>query len=189
MAQMAIGFAKQESQMSPVPSRERLAMALVRPQREQGRFGRGTQPAHRALPVSSRATTWRTLSQQAHAVAVWWRLQRGQTPPSGEDVSFIAGLAQRAHLGSGRLEPRALSSRTSRPTTGGAPVPSASGEVSKASARTWIALPLVAAASTASATALLGIDGSALAAQSMTQRRRSTVVNGRVAGRPRRGGA
>jgi len=127
-------------------------MGCSRPQREQGRLGRGAQAAHNASPAGPRPATGFTTLQREQATAVWRLRHLGQRPPTSEAVSSRWARPQRAQTGPGKVEPRARSSATSLPTTGGAPTSRAPGPLSSAPASTDRAFGLGAAASIAERT-------------------------------------
>jgi hypothetical protein len=152
--QVASGPWKQPSQRSPSPSWARRATGRSRPQREQGRFGRGAQTAHRASPDGPRPPTGLTPPQRAQATASSRRRQRGHNPPVAEAVNLLWARPQRPQAGWGRPDPLARSSATNLPTSGGAPLSRAAGPGSSALASTDSALELVATASMAELTSL-----------------------------------
>ncbi|KLL12437.1 hypothetical protein BL254_23810 [Protofrankia sp. BMG5.30] len=143
-AQIAAGSRKQFTQVSGWLSRACRAIARTAPQTPQGRRGRSAQRAQNGCPRVSRVATGLTTPQRAQAVASWRCRQRGHNPAWPSRVSGRSARPQTEHAGAGRAEPRAISSVTSRPTAGGAPVDSAAGPAASASARLRSAAPFMA---------------------------------------------
>jgi len=105
------------------------------------------------------------------------RRHRPQTPPEGDRVS---GLPVRPHLlqvGSGRSAPRARSSPTNLPITGGAPTDNAVGSAVSAAARDRVIAEFLAAASTASASTPAGNSGTATVTAAMIRDRRHAALH------------
>lgn len=150
---------KQESQMSGWPFRARTAIRRVRPHLPQIRCGRSAHRAQTDWPCSSRPATGLTTPQRTHAVASCRRRQRAHTPPAVDRVSGLPVRAHRAQTGWGRSTPRARSSVTRRPTTGGAPMVSASGSVARAAANDRMTAGWPATASSAACSTCVGILG------------------------------
>lgn len=138
--------------MSGSPSVARRAMGRTPPQRPQARAGRGEQAKHRAAPSLALVTTTRTRPHPEHASASWWLRQRGHTPVVPTRTSGRPVRPHTAQAGTARLDPRARSSATSRPTTGGAPARTTAGPACKAAVRWRATAGLVMVASTASPT-------------------------------------
>jgi hypothetical protein len=80
LPQVATGRRKQPLQMSGSTPLARRATGATRPQRPQGRAGRGLQAKHNAPPSSVRAVTTRTRSHTEQASASWWARQRQHIP-------------------------------------------------------------------------------------------------------------
>jgi hypothetical protein len=95
----------------------------TRPHRPQVRCGRSAQRAQTPRRSRSRAATGLVTPQRAHGSASSRRRQRAHTPPATDRVNGRSVRRQCTQLGSvSEPAPRATSSVTSRPTTGGAPV-------------------------------------------------------------------
>ena len=162
--------------MSGAPSRPRSAIGAVLPQRPQVRSARPQWRRHSSQigpPAASRAATGLSRPQLLQAPARCQARQRWQTPAPSPRVEGLPVRPQRPQRGTVRTaEPQAISSIVSLPAIGGAPSCSASGPPASARSRCPSACPPAATESTASATLLRGMVGSAAAAKSTTRSRR-----------------
>jgi hypothetical protein len=149
---VATGERKQLLQISGSPSWARAAITPTRPQRPQIRRGRGAHAKHNAAPFSPRPLTTRSRPQPEHASASWWARQRPHNPMTPTRVRVLAVRPQWAQAGTESIEPRARSSATRRPTTGGAPPASTAGPSANATARSRATAAEVIVAATAAAT-------------------------------------
>jgi len=177
--QMASGIRKQASQMSGTPSWARRAIRRVRPHFPQGRCGRSAHRAQNGRSCASRPAIGLTPPHRVQGTASCHRRHRPQTPPDGDRVN---GLPVRPHLvqvGSGRSAPRARSSPTNSPTTGGAPTDNAVGSAVSASARNRVIAGFLAAASTASDSTPAGNSGTAMVTAAMIRDRRHAALHRR----------
>jgi hypothetical protein len=147
--------------MSPSPSLARRAIGPTRPQRPQVRAGRGAQAKHNDPPSARRAVTTRVLWHAEHASESCRVRQRGHNPTVPSRINPSPVRSQRAQAGTANTEPRARSSPTRRPTTGGAPAARIAGPSASAVARLRAAAGLVMVASMAAATSPAASSGHA----------------------------
>ena len=164
--------------MSGWPSRARRAIRRVRAHLPQTRCGRSAHRAQTGRPCPFRPATGLTTPHRTHAVASCRRRQRAHTPPADERVSGVPVRPHRLQTGSGRSTPRACSSPTRRPTTGGAPTVSASGSAARAAANDRMAAGWPATASSAAVSTPIGKPG-VLAATAVMIRLRPQPVHNR----------
>ena len=163
--------------MPGCPSRPRTATGAVFPHAPHSRWRRGSsrrrQTSHTALPCSSNPAAGLALPQLAQGLASCQERHRWHTPPPSPRNSGLPARPQTVHAGMARAaEPRPISSRASRPATGGAPAVSAPGSAASASASCRRACPPGATTSTAASITAPGSDGSAADTAATTVSRR-----------------
>ncbi len=116
-------------------------------------------------------------------VGGWFVWKPDQVEPvllvgGGSGVVPLMSIVRR-HVGSGSSAPRARSSPTSLPTTGGAPTDNAVGSAVSASARNRVIAGFLDVASTASASTPAGKSGTAAVTAAMIRDRRHAVLHRR----------
>src|SRR5664280_841489 len=152
--------------------------------------GETARPAPTPRRSRSRAATGLVTPQRAHGSASSRRRQRAHTPPATDLVNGRSVRRQCTQLGSGsEPAPRATSSVTSRPTTGGAPVLRAAGSAARAAANARSTAGLVT--TTCSAVSICDADsaGSAASTPATTWRWQAAPLTAAATGPPGLGAA